>query len=123
MNARCTISTLSLLLAPFLAAPTLADGPRDNIAADVRPVPPPGNELAVADRQELQAGVDKLNAEIQSLKAKYANNAEPLARVADVEIYCNAVRYPLKYHDAIDLKEARKALADGNGTGRVIAAR
>ncbi len=113
LNALRTIWTISLLLTSLLAVPSMADGPRDNIAADVRPVPPPGNQLAAADREELQAGVEKLSDEIQALKAKYAGKPEFLARVADVEIYFNAVRYPLKYHEAIDAKEARKALADG----------
>ncbi len=115
MNARHTIPALSLLFAPFIAAPLMADGPRDNVAAEVRPVPPPPTkELDVADRQELQAGVEKLGGEIQSLKSKYAQKPEFLARIADVEIYYNAVRYPLKYHEAIDPKEAGKALADGS---------
>jgi len=113
LNAPATILSLSLLAFSFIAAPSLADGPRDNIATEVRPVPPPGNDLAAADREELQAGVEKLGGEIQALKAKYAEKPELLARLADVEIYCNAVRYPLKYNEAIDPKEARKALADG----------
>src|SRR5262249_1805279 len=45
-----------------------ADGPADNRADQVRPVPPPGLAMDAADRQELQEGVARLGHEIADLR-------------------------------------------------------
>ena len=46
----------------------VADGPRDNAADKVRPVPPPGIEVPAADRAELEKGVTALGQQIDALR-------------------------------------------------------
>ncbi|MDB5298223.1 MAG: alpha/beta hydrolase: peptidase or carbohydrate esterase, partial [Phycisphaerales bacterium] len=102
-------------------------------AGDVKPIPPVGRPIPPADRASLEEGVRELGAAIDELKAVLGRKPELLAYLPDVQIYHNAVRYPLVYGDTIetkgpprpepgkppkppgplDLKPARKALADG----------
>ncbi|MEZ0263577.1 MAG: prolyl oligopeptidase family serine peptidase, partial [Phycisphaerae bacterium] len=77
-----------------------------------RSIPPVGKPLAPADRAELEAGVKKLGAEIDALKSELAGKPPLLALLPDVQIYHNAVRYPLQYDEPIDPKNARQALVD-----------
>ena len=90
-----------------------ADGPADNRADKVRPVPAPGREIPEAERAELAAGVEQLRSKIKSLAAD-TNNA---ALLPDIQIFLNAVDYPLRYNEFLngtnDLRPARKLLADG----------
>ena len=91
-----------------------ADGPKDNIAENVRPVPPlPTKEISTADREELDAGVAKLGQDIDALRLSLKDTHHLLSLLPDVQIYYNAIRYPLIYHEQIDPKAARTALADG----------
>ncbi len=93
------------LIALLLGAPPArSDGPADNTADKVRPVPPPGVEVPAADRSELEAGVADLGKSIDSLES--ALKAKPEAElVADVRIFHNAVRYALANNEIFDLKE------------------
>ena len=51
----------SLLLGAFVLAGLVgADGPADNVAANVRPIPPKGVSVPETDRSALQTGVDEL---------------------------------------------------------------
>ena len=60
--------------------------------------PPLGTGLAVDDRATVQAAVEALAARVAALKRQHVTG--PLAdRVADVEIYLDAVRRPLKYDE------------------------
>jgi dienelactone hydrolase len=112
-----------LLVAALPAGLAHADGPRDNIADNVRPIPPlPTKELSPEDRAELGEGVAKLAARIESLRSTLTGKPHLLARLADVQIFYNAVRYPLTYHEQIDPKAARKALEDGMTRARQLAA-
>jgi dienelactone hydrolase len=78
----------------------------------VKAIPPVGKELAAADKAELEAGVAKLGKEIDGLRAELKERPALLALLPDVQIYHNAVRYPLIYHEPIDMKSARAALVD-----------
>ena len=99
------------LMAAFLAGVALADGPADNVVANVRLVPPKGAAVADADRAELKRGLDALGAAINELKSK--------ALLPDVEIYHKAVRYALDYDEMYidknrdDVKVARSLLKTG----------
>jgi pimeloyl-ACP methyl ester carboxylesterase len=87
-----------------------ADGPGDNIADKVRPVPPPGVAIPDADRKELEAGVAELGKEIEALRASLSG--KPLVELLpDVQIYHNAVRYALTYNEFFNLKEVPVAKA------------
>jgi Prolyl oligopeptidase family len=68
-----------------------ADGPKDNLPDNVRPVPPKGNAIKPEDASELRAGLDELGKRIADLKD------QPL--LPDVEIYHKAVRYGLEHNE------------------------
>ena len=95
----------------LLAALAHADGPADNLADNVRPVPPPG--IAVPDdvRQELQAGIDALSKEIAELPKALAGKPALLDLMPDVEIFHNAIRFALAYGEFYDAKEFETARA------------
>src|SRR5207253_5743824 len=93
----------------------LADGPSDNVADKVRPVPPPGQPIPDDARQELIGGLDKLRAEIAELSASSNKNVRSL--VPDVQIFFNALDYAFRYNEflngAKDVPDARKLLQQG----------
>ena len=98
------------------ASALLADGPGDNIAEKVRPVPPPGVKIAAGDRQELETGVAALGKEIADLRIALASKPALLELLPDVQIYHNAVRYALANDEFYNLNEvavARKFLTQG----------
>ena len=107
-----TVRWLIVLSALTLAAGALAlDGPADNRADKVRPVPPPGVAIPAADREELQKGVDALGKEIEDLRTALKDKPALLDLLPDVQIYYNAVRYPLKYNEFYDVKQVGTAKA------------
>lgn len=114
MRRQTSLVLLSSFLAlAFCGRPANADGPKDNLPDNVRPIPPlPTKELSPADRAELEIGVAKLGHEIESLRVDL-KDPHLLVLLPDVQIYHNAVRYPLVYHEQIDPKAGRKALEDG----------
>lgn len=77
-------------------------------------IPPAGNEIAAADRQSLEAEANALAQKIEALKVSLKDKPDLLALLPDVEIYHKAVDWPLRYHEVIDVKKARAALARGN---------
>ncbi len=88
--------------APILlaaAALVRADGPGDNLADNVRPVPPPGVKIPDADRVALEDGTRNLGKEIEALRNDLAGKAALLDLLPDVQIYHNAVRYALTYNE------------------------
>ena len=93
-----------LVLAVALAS--LADGPADNVAEKVRPIPPPGIAVPEKDRAELQAGLGALGREIEALRAAPARQASLLP---DVEILHKAVRYALEGGEFFKTNEIRSA--------------
>jgi dienelactone hydrolase len=100
----------------LLATLGRADGPADNQAAKVRPVPPPGIAVPEAEAKALAAGIEKLGAEIESLRAGLKGRPNLHALLPDVEIYYNAVRTALLHHEFFDAREipiAKKLLDQG----------
>jgi dienelactone hydrolase len=115
----------SLLAVPALLAVAYlrADGPADNIAEKVRPVPPLGIAVPDADRGALRDGVDSLGKEIESLRSALKDKPALLDLLPDVEIYYNAVRYALgnnEFYDAKELTVARDQLAKGAERARLL---
>jgi dienelactone hydrolase len=90
--------------------------------------PPRGNGLSAEERRTLQSAVDELGRRIADLKKSY--QARPTAdRVADVEVYLDAVRRPLKYDerlyapkDSTPLANALQTLATGTERAAQLAA-
>ncbi len=85
-------------------AALFADGPRDNRPDNVRPIPPPGVALPDDVRKELQDGVADLGKEIDDLRAALKGKPALLELLPDVEIFYNAVYYPLKYNEFYDAR-------------------
>ena len=93
-----------------------ADGPADNAAAKVRPVPPVGITIPDADAAALKDGVAALGKEVEALRKDLASKPALMELLPDVEIYFNAVRYALENNEFYDAKEftvARDLLAKG----------
>lgn len=100
MNSR-TISLLCLLAAPF----AMADGPKDNLPDQVRPIPPPGIKIADTDRAELEKGVAALGKEIESLRDALKNKPALLELLPDVQVYHKAVDWALRYDEIFKPQE------------------
>ncbi len=95
----------SLLVAPWL----WADGPADNIADKVRPIPPVGIAVPAADLARLQAALIKLIVQLAELREKLRDKPALLAELPDVEIYDKAVRYALQYNEFFNEREIAAA--------------
>jgi len=106
--------TLLLLTSPSHLASVRADGPKDNLLDQVRPVPPLGIELSETDRQELLEGQKRLYSQIATLKK--SNDARTLALIPDVEIFARAIRDSVAHRELFskrDVTSAIKVLAEG----------
>ncbi|MDF1862305.1 MAG: prolyl oligopeptidase family serine peptidase [Verrucomicrobiales bacterium] len=77
----------------------LADGPADNQADQVRPVPPPGIEVPPEKIEALNQGLRALDETIQQIRADKSVTPESLAYLPDVEICHKAVRDALRHHE------------------------
>ncbi|MEK0447078.1 MAG: hypothetical protein RLZZ399_2399 [Verrucomicrobiota bacterium] len=92
-----SLALLSSALLPSL--PLLADGPKDNLPDQVRPIPPAGIEISEAEKSELQKGLDSLTQEIHSLQKALSNKPALEALLPDVEIFHKAVDWALRYRE------------------------
>ena len=97
---------LPALVCVIALSSVFADGSADNKDDKVRPVPPPGIEIANADRMELVKSLVALQIEISTAGKRIVRDLLP-----DVEIYTNAVRYALDYNEFFDPKEVATARA------------
>ncbi|HTU24837.1 MAG TPA: hypothetical protein VMF30_05540, partial [Pirellulales bacterium] len=107
------IAAITLIAAAHTAR---ADGPGDNLADKVRPVPPPGIEVPAEDAKRLEEALAKLDSRIAELREKLRDKPARLAELPDVEIYAKAVRWALQYHEFFNPAEiatADKLLARG----------
>ena len=98
-----------ILLALCVAIPAFADGQEDNIATDVRPIPPKGIEVPKATEQKLRQGLAELQAAIDKIDKD--NELLP-----DVLIYHKAVDWALKYdqfYKPAEFKQAEQMLQEG----------
>ena len=97
MSARCPlVLLLAVLLYGTIANFVSADGPKDNIPDNVRPVPPKGIDLPAADAAEINAGLAELQGLIKSIGKHEL--------LPDVEIYEKAVRWAVEYKEVFDVK-------------------
>jgi hypothetical protein len=95
----------------ILAVSTLADGPADNVADQVRRIPPPGIAISDADRAELTDATAKLAKEIESLRGELKTKPALLELLPDVEVYHKAVDWALRYDEFFKTNETRTARA------------
>ncbi|MHB1558241.1 MAG: hypothetical protein ACYC61_12335, partial [Isosphaeraceae bacterium] len=103
----CRLAVPVFLL--FAAGLARADGPRDNQPDRVRPVPPKGIELTLADRESLQDGVDELGHRIKALRQSLHGRPALLRLLPDVEIYHKAVHDALAHDEFFQAKEVATA--------------
>lgn len=105
MNAGVSaMHRLTFSLAALLAVPAaiFADGPSDNIAANVRRIPPAGKPIPDDKRATLSADVEKLGKAIEEA----AKNPKAAEFLPDVQIFHKAVDWALKYDEFFDPKQA-----------------
>jgi pimeloyl-ACP methyl ester carboxylesterase len=105
-----------LVLPLFLVSSVFADGPKDNLADNVRPVPPPGVTVPDADRARLTEGLVKLRVAIDEAAKAQAKHPMLADLLPDLEIYHKAVDWALRYnevHKLPELKSADELIAEG----------
>lgn len=113
---RRDIAATAFVLMAFCGAFTFADGPADNNPDTIRPVPKVGIEVSDADRQELEAGLEKLGELLDELRPPEKAIHLAWDCYADVAIFHRAVRIALEDREFFDPKEitaAKKLLETG----------
>jgi len=123
INIPSTLATVTALAAFTCAA--LADGPKDNLPAAVRPIPPPGVEIPVTDREALTKGVDELKQLIEEAKKAQAKNPQLGDLLPDVEIFHKSVDWALRYNFFNKVEETKAAygqIAEGKKRAEALKA-
>ena len=106
-------ASVTFLLAAVLTA-TAQQAPKINR------IPPPGVEVAAADRTELEAGLKQLAGEIAKLKA----NPKFAAELPNVEIFHKSADWALRYDEFFDPKQvavAKDHIAQGLARAAALA--
>lgn len=88
-------------------------------------IPPAGIRVPEADRAELTAGAEALGKEIDLLRQELKNKPALLRFLPDVQIFYNAVRYPLQYNEFYNTREietAKALLAQGRERAKALRA-
>ena len=96
-------STHTLVIAAALSAATWsgrAQNPAPAAPAAPAQFPPLGTGIATEEARGLQTVVDELGSRIAALKKQY-RSSPMFDRIADVEVYLDAVRRPLKYDERL----------------------
>lgn len=101
----------SLLLLSLFAATALADGPKDNIPAAVRPIPPTDKAVALpeADQVSLAKELAELRAAIDAAAKAQAKNPRLEEFLADIEIFHKAVDWAGRYNEYFKKDEFKSA--------------
>jgi pimeloyl-ACP methyl ester carboxylesterase len=90
---------------------------------NIRPIPPPGVAVPDADRAALSADVEALGREIDALRSELKGKPGLLRYLPDVQIYYNAVRYPLLYNEFYNVNQiatAKDLLAQGRARAKSL---
>src|SRR5258706_16217909 len=83
-------------------------------------LPPPGPVPSEEDRKQLQAGLNELGKQIESLQKDLKDRPNLLELLPDVEIFHKAVRFPLEYGEMCDVAKARRAVDGGREGGALF---
>jgi dienelactone hydrolase len=89
---------------------TAAAAPQGGPAATPGQFPPLGTGVSFEERGTLQSAVDQLAAHVAALKTRYRSGAMA-DRIADVEVYLDAVRRPLRYDERLYAPKGSTPLA------------
>ncbi len=112
--SRTWISAVAFGLCLVVSGQIRADGPADNQAEKVRPVPPLGIEVPEDQRDDLEDGLKKLKTIIDELAT--SKDARVKELLPDVQIYHKAVSDALTYREFFkpqELSTAKSLLVDG----------
>lgn len=77
--------------------------------------PPLGTGVSAEERATLQASVDGLAVKVAALRKKY-RTGQMADRIADVEVYLDSVRRPLKYDERLYAGRGSTPVAAGRGS-------
>ncbi len=93
--------TISLVILFSAAGLLLADGAKDNVVENVRPVPPPGVAVSDKDAADLRKGLDALEKEIDTTRIALEKKKQTnlLELLPDAQIFHKAVSYALAYNE------------------------
>ncbi|MGA0134773.1 MAG: hypothetical protein ACO3ND_10515, partial [Opitutales bacterium] len=106
-------------LIPLLAfAVCLADGPKDNLPASVRPIPPTDKAVVVpeADRKALADALVLLRKDIDAAAKAQARNPRLQEFLPDLEVHHKAVDWALRHNEVFkkeEIKSAHELIAEG----------
>ena len=112
--SRAWISAVVFGLCFVVSGQVRADGPADNQAEKVRPVPPLGIEVPEDQRDDLEDGLKKLKTIIDELAL--SKDARVKELLPDVQIYHKAVSDALTYREFFkpqEISTAKSLLVDG----------
>jgi pimeloyl-ACP methyl ester carboxylesterase len=93
-----------------------ADGPADNVPDKVRPVPPPGIQIAEDVRAELGSQAAQLGADLKTLREDLGKRPALRSRWADAAIFQKSVDWAIRYNEIFKTNEiatAREQLKTG----------
>ncbi len=113
--------TLLVLCIMAISPPLLADGPKDNTAENVRPVPRLGIEVTAADRKQLEGGLESLKVALTELRKNQQPRMQQL--VPDVEIFHRAVSDALNFQEFFakgDIGAAKRLLIVGQHRAKLL---
>ena len=111
------IGWLAFLGLACAATALVADGPADNVADKVRPVPPAGIAYPPEVREFLRMGATMLGRDIDQLRKDVAEKPELAARLPDVEVFQKAVDWAVRHDEVFktnELATARLLLQTGH---------
>jgi hypothetical protein len=112
------------LLLLTLAAVALADGPKDNVASAVRPIPPPGVPVPEADRKAIQQALSELRVAIDNAAQAQAKHPRLQELLPDLEVCHKAADWALRYNEFFkeaEFKSALEVIAEGKARAAAFA--
>ena len=101
--------TLGLLACATTPGIVKAQGTGNESPTSVPQIPPRGVTVSESDQTALEAGIAALGKEIASLKTDLKAKPALLELLPDVQIYYNAARYALTYHEFFNPREIETA--------------
>ena len=108
----------SSFLLCLLAVAVLADGPKDNLPAAVRPIPPTDKAVALpeAEKASLTNELAELRIAIDGAAKAQAKNPRLEELLPDLEVFHKAVDWAIRYGEFFnkaEFKSAHELVAEG----------
>jgi pimeloyl-ACP methyl ester carboxylesterase len=112
-GARVDAGSVIITVCCLAFFPSAFGAPAKPGAEGIKSLPPATQPLAAPDKTQLESAVGALERELAALAIELKDNPKLLPLLPDVRIYLNALRYPLVYREAIDVKKIQPALEAG----------